>query len=467
MQTSTAHPDLFLPIRDPDIDALHAATACYTTDPVVDAVLDLAGWPPVRGRLLDPGAGDGAFLERAIARLNVPLNDVDALADRVEGWEIHPDAAHDARIRITRHLEHRGWHSASAKLAADRIIIEADFLAPGPIERRYSVICGNPPFFRRANLPERFKLLYAETVPEYARADILHSFLDRCTEVLTDDGVLACVTSDRWLFNQNASKLRESIGRRFGIVELTRLDPASSFYRPKQRTRGTPPRIHPVAVLLGGDARTTRPLTREPIEIDGPMTLAPGTVTLGSVAEVRIAPWLGPQGVFFLRTSEASHLPPHELVPCVDTDDVTKEDTLRTPARVALRTQRGSEPDSAVLAHLDSTLGALPPRARQTPRWAPPENWGPFPLDREALLIPRIAQRLRVIRLPAGVLPINHNLSVVATEAGIPLDVLAVALVSDEAQAWIRQHAPRLENGYLSITTKLLRRLPVRIPTAS
>ncbi|MGI8548989.1 MAG: Eco57I restriction-modification methylase domain-containing protein [Gemmatimonadaceae bacterium] len=237
MRTLGAPLDLFLPVRDPAIDALHAATACYTRDTVVDAVLDLAGWPGNGGLLLDPGTGDGAFLERAISRLTLERNDIEALAHRVEGWEIHPDAAHDARLRVAHHLVHGGWAHSAAEDAAHLVMIEADFLAPGPVERRYSVICGNPPYLRSANLPERFKALYAETVPDYARADILHAFLDRCTNVLTDDGVLACVTSYRWLFNQNAGKLRESIGQRFGISEIVRLDPASSFYRPKHRIR--------------------------------------------------------------------------------------------------------------------------------------------------------------------------------------------------------------------------------------
>src|SRR3546814_7143146 len=79
---------------------------------------------------------------------------------------------------------------------------------------------------------------------------MLHSFMDRCARTLKPDGEIALVTADRWLFNMNAAGLRASLGERFGIHHLERLDASTAFYRPKQRRAGTPPRIHPVAVVL-------------------------------------------------------------------------------------------------------------------------------------------------------------------------------------------------------------------------
>lgn len=60
----------------------------------------------------------------------------------------------------------------------------------------------------------------------------------------------------------------------------------------------------------------------------------------------------------------------------------------------------------------------------------------------EALLILQIAKGLRAVRLPAGVLPINHKISVVATALGVEVDTIAAALADPVADAWIRQHAP-------------------------
>lgn len=83
-----------------------------------------------------------------------------------------------------------------------------------------------------------------------------------------------------------------------------------------------------------------------------------------------------------------------------------------------------------------------------------------MPLAEDALLIPRIARGLRPVHLPRGVLPVNHNLTVVVP--GGDLDALARALMAPDAARWIAERA-RLENGFLSLTTRMLRNLPVRI----
>ena len=112
----------------------------------------------------------------------------------------------------------------------------------------------------------------------------------------------------------------------------------------------------------------------------------------------------------------------------------------------------------------------MAPRGRRNPVWLPPETWASsdpakphFDLSQPTLLIPRIAKRLRVVRVPAGILPIQHNLSIVSADPR-DLDALAEALQTEEVQAWIQSRAARLENGYLSITTTLLRDLPVKLP---
>ena len=94
--------------------------------------------------------------------------------------------------------------------------------------------------------------------------------------------------------------------------------------------------------------------------------------------------------------------------------------------------------------------------------WAPEENWiGRLPLPVDALLIPRIANRLRAIRLPAGAVAINHGLTVATARAAEDLDALAAAITGPEAQRWMRHHAKRLENGFYSITTRRLESLLV------
>jgi hypothetical protein len=64
------------------------------------------------------------------------------------------------------------------------------------------------------------------------------------------------------------------------------------------------------------------------------------------------------------------------------------------------------------------------------------------------------------VRVPPGILPINHNLSIVAAGKR-SIDEIEALLLSKESNDWMRAHAARLEDGFFSLTTRLLRQLPV------
>lgn len=338
--------DLFWSPLDAAIDAVHQATSCYTQDPVVAEILDLAQWPRCGTRLVDPGCGDGQFLLAAIAKLPLRTDDVEGLAARVEGWELHPQAAAAARTRVAAHLGARGWSAPARRAAAERVIVHGDFLRPtvaiGPEPGRGTpsadTIVSNPPYLRNTFIPEPLRSAYAAAVPDYALADLLHAFLDQCRSVLRPDGRIVCVTADRWLFNANAARLREVLGQHFGVAALRRLDPRTSFYRPKVRRAGMPPRVHPVAVMLTPEARHTAPLGRAPVSIPddgahghasrpaatpadpsprggvvpdrgtGPEASSRAVVPLGDVAFVKLGPWMGREGIFVLDAREGALL---------------------------------------------------------------------------------------------------------------------------------------------------------------
>jgi hypothetical protein len=84
-------------------------------------------------------------------------------------------------------------------------------------------------------------------------------------------------------------------------------------------------------------------------------------------------------------------------------------------------------------------------------------------LSRPALLIPRIARKVRAIRLPPGILPINHNLYVVQARPDISLEQIEAILLSDSTHDWLMRNAPRLENGYYDLRSTLIRRIPAAI----
>ncbi|MDP3674195.1 MAG: Eco57I restriction-modification methylase domain-containing protein, partial [Novosphingobium sp.] len=329
----------------------------------------------------------------------------------------------------------------------------------GPLEAAFDLVLGNPPYLRKVNVPKLLQDLYAQCVPDYAIGDMLHSFLDRAARTLRPGGKIGFVASDRWLSAVAAATLREQLGTRLGIQHLSRLDPRSSFYRPKQRTKGTPPRIHPVAVVLASGGE---PLTRAPVFPGSTPERYAHLPTLQQIAQVRIAPWLGTPGVFELTAAEAkaSGIPDEFLVRAVDTSDL-RSGVLGPPTRFAIRTDANTPPHPSIAAHLQRTLPTMAARGRQKKCWwVPPEVFSHLDLTCETLVVPRIARGPKTFRLPPNFLAINHNLSIVAGDSAT-LNRVERALGGQLAADWISEHAPRLENGYFSITTSLLRNIPI------
>lgn len=435
------------------VEAIHHGTAIYTAVPEIEALLDRLGWPDRGTSLLDPGAGNGGFLVAALDRIALRADDVDTACAAVHGYEFHPGAANAARRAVSEHLTGRGWNACSARIASERIVEIKDFLlSPVPVGE-WDVIAANPPYWRYANLPPEYRFEYDVKVEAHARADLLYAYLQRAADIVAPGGRIGLITADRWLLNAGSSELRERIGARYAVEDVRRLKSHSAFYRPKSRTRGTPARVHPVALVLSPDG-VGRTLGRDAFMIED-LPMVEG-IPLSKVATVRLAPWLGPDGIFVVR--DRTGLPADRLIPCYEPEDCGRDEELPEPTRWAIATDR-SEPEASVLRHLDSRLEAMPPRGRQNLRWLPPEPFfGRLPLDVDAVLVPRISKGVRAIRLPAGSMPVNHNIVVVS---GIPVERLRTILKDPRVQAQADALALRLENGYRSYTTTLLRQLVV------
>lgn len=442
------------------IDRLHNATAIYTAEHAVDDVLARLSWPSGSARMVDPSAGEGVFLVRALAKALAarPYTD-DEVVSILEGWELHPYACAQARVRVAATLISFGRSASVAQHMAQRMVHNRDFLTEGPTTPTWDRIAGNPPYLRWINVPEFLRAQYNQVVPRYAAGDLAHSFLDRCARVLRPDGEIGFVTSDRWLFNAGSAGLREVLGRHLSIQHIERLDAKSVFHRSKQRRAGTPARVHPVSVHL--THAKGQPLTKAAIYPGTDTERYRGLPTLGDIATVRIAPWLGASGVFVVFHAEAiaSRLPLDALVPAIDTDDVAGG-ILGTPKRFAIKTFPDVRPSAEVMEHIERNIGRMAPSARKGKLWLPPERFHQLDLSQPSLLVPRIAKSPRSVRIPAGILPINHNLSIVAGSPEV-LDRVERALASQLASDWVAQHAPRLENGFVSLTTTMLRRLPI------
>jgi len=449
--------------REVAIDALHDLTAIYTAEPVVDRLLGLLSWPSGHRRLVDTSCGDGSFLTRALVRYldRHPEADDQDITEILEGWEIHPGAAGEARTRLAATLVAHGWHVDRAADLAASVVRTGDFLIEGPSSPQYHAIAGNPPYLRAINVPAVLRSQYTVAVPAHARADLLHAFLDRCSRALHADGEIALVTADRWLAAQGTRRLRAVLGASLGIAHLERLDARSAFYRPKQRKTGSPPRVHPVCIVLRQLTQASIRLSEAPVFPGVPAASAAqrDLPTLGEKADVRLAPWLGTPGVFLVDEETAARLPACELIPAVVTRDL-RGGTLRPPTSFAIKTAPDVQPSPAILQHLLQEMPRMCARGRKSTWWVPPESFHQLDLSEPCLLVPRIARSLRPIRVPAGRLPTNHSLSIVR-RGDWSLDRIEDSLCSSSAQRWFDAHASPLEGGFRSVTTRLLRTMPI------
>jgi Eco57I restriction-modification methylase len=438
--------------RPLDIAVIHWATGIYTAVPEIEALLDRLHWPVEGDRLLDPGAGNGGFLVAALRRLDLARDDVGYAARRVQGYEFYPGAVAEARRAVHDHLVWRGWSAPAAERAALSIVEDRDYLLSPVPAGVFDVIAANPPYWRLANLPPGYRVDYEAIVPAHARADLLYAYLDRSAHVIAPGGRIGLITADRWLLNNGSAELRRRLGRRYRVTDLCRLDATSAFYLPKDRRQGTPPRVHPVSLILTPGDRG-RQLNARPFRLAS--LPAVDGVPLREIADIRLAPWLGPDGIFLVDAS--TRLPREHLVPAVEPEDIDGN-VIRPPRRWALVTT-DAEPPAAILAHLDATLHRMPGRGRRTIRWLPPETFtGRLPLDHDAVLVPRIAKRLKAVLLPAGRLPVNHQLVVVS---GLPATTIIGMLGDPVIQAQAEALALRVDGGYRSYTATLLRQLVI------
>lgn len=440
------------------IDFVHEYTSQYTVSREVDRLLDHADWPACGGRLVDASCGDGNCLRLALDRLLAlgPISD-DEVTHRVQGYEMHGHAVAEARANVAAVLVQHGRSWSQARALAPRIVHHLDFLTDGPATPLWSLHLGNPPFMRVANVPEPLRSDYVRVLPKHARQDLLHAFLDRCLSTLLPGGTMAFVVSDRVLFNSSAGALREHLGRRLAVSHVERLDPDSSFYRPKARRKHTPPRIHPVALVLGA---TGRPLCREPIYPDATQALFDHLPVLADLATVRLAPWLGPKGIFVIAPAEAraAGIEPHELVPVVEPRDVSSG-VMAEPRLVAIRTRAGVQPSQAVLRHLADNMQKMPVRG-QGRGWLPPESFETWDLDVPSLVVPRAIKVPVATRMRPGVLPIGHDLSIVTGDTAT-LDIIERAFRHPVSARWLHAYAPPIDNGYHALSPELLRKMPI------
>jgi SAM-dependent methyltransferase len=157
-------------------------------------------------RVLDPACGDGELL-LAVARALPPLETRLSLT----GYETNAAAATQARDRI-----------AAAGFVPD--IRCADFLNAQNREslfetdaERFDLVVSNPPYVRTQVMGAELARLLAKRFGLTGRVDLYHAFAVAMTPRLVDGGVLALLTSNRFMFTRAGLRMRQLLRTSYAL----------------------------------------------------------------------------------------------------------------------------------------------------------------------------------------------------------------------------------------------------------
>lgn len=207
--------------RDPGRDE---RGAIYTRREVVAFMLDLVGYTPNnplhRLRLLEPSFGSGEFLLEAVRRLIAASaglkNSVD-LANCIRAVELHMSTFESTKAKLAALLLAHGFEESEQERLVAAWLTSGDFLLQ-PMQGRFDVIVGNPPYVRQEMIPAallaQYRKLYATL---YDRADLYVPFIERSLSLLADGGQLAFICADRWTKNKYGGPLRAMVSKDFHL----------------------------------------------------------------------------------------------------------------------------------------------------------------------------------------------------------------------------------------------------------
>ena len=209
-------------MRDGDYSRDLAPWCVFTTPETAARGLDAIRWTEnedlSRCRLLEPAAGDGAFVTLAARRLvrsmraRHVLLDFDSLVDRILAHEIHPGVASVLRARVSVSLSDEGVSPSVALRLATAWCRTGDFLDDDR-SIGFTHVAGNPPFLRGGG----------------SAADICVRFAERSFRALAPGGWLALIAPLSMASATGAAGLRRTIEEEGSFKGVTVLHPKEAF----------------------------------------------------------------------------------------------------------------------------------------------------------------------------------------------------------------------------------------------
>ena len=412
--------------------------------------------------VLDPGCGEGVFIEGVIRWCRRE----GASLPRIVGVEMHPERAANARERFS------GDPSIQ--------IVEGDFLGGERVEVDFVV--GNPPYVSITQLSETEKRHYrAHFATASGRFDLYALFFERALDSLKPDGRLVFVTPQKYLSTASTRPLRILLASQ--AVREVLLMPEDVF----PGVTSYPAVTVVDAVAPHGETRVERrdgtagTVTFSP---DGdPVNVAPfhgdthSSVTLSDITDrISCGVATGADRVFVrpLETLPLNLLPfarptisGRQLVP-------GKPPTASDVMLVPYRTDGSLIPEGKLAAlgtdlREPSTRAALLKRTcvQRKPWYAFHETPPMQEVFRPKLLCKDIADRPRFWIDHDGSLLPRHSVYYIVPSDPAQLDALADVLNSNATSEWLVAHAQPAANGYRRLQSTVLKRIPIPLELAT
>lgn len=217
--------------------------AIFTKPEVVEFILDLAGYDPARKladkRLLEPSCGNGEFVIAAIDRLVASYQRhggdlsmaVEGLCDAICAVEAHDDSAQEAQARVIDRLIGNGLSAQQSKRLATAWIVVGDFLL-ADLQGAFDFVVGNPPYVRQELIPDDVLASYRRRYATlYNRADLYVPFIERGLNILSADGKLCYICSNRWMKCAYGKPLRAMVAKGFHLDAFVDMVDTPAFQR--------------------------------------------------------------------------------------------------------------------------------------------------------------------------------------------------------------------------------------------
>ncbi|MFB1077636.1 Eco57I restriction-modification methylase domain-containing protein [Photobacterium damselae] len=173
-------------------------------------------------RILEPSCGQGEFVVAIAKHIKISYEKDNVklpfaqLVNLVRAYDISSSNLEIARSNVRAVLSDI-YTPTELDTALKGWFIHEDFLLTD-IDEKFTHIVGNPPYIRIETIPSALLAEYRNRfVTMIERADIYIAFYEKCLDLLSSQGVLSFICTDRWTKNRYGAGLRNKIAASFQL----------------------------------------------------------------------------------------------------------------------------------------------------------------------------------------------------------------------------------------------------------